>query len=484
MSTFGQILKSYREGAGLSQNELAGRAGLSVSTISRVEKGERGPLRKRSQVMALAKALGLKQEETDLLLSAAALAPSAATELSLHPRDETLYKIAQELEALRTDPSVTPTQVRFVEEALLLVLRGVRAALPQANLPALPAGAPVADRMSEEERYLDDLLGDLLRAGGGAPPGGGPPSGALPFAILNAAARSPRWELKRRLAEALPAMLQMDVERALALVSSLREDPPDPEWRTDIRRRVIEAAPVLWKVRPEQVAPLLRWRAGDEVYAALAALDALADIGDAELSAGVQDEVLDCVEEEHQRAVTLYARLLDQCAADPDGAIQTIQQHRDDEERLVRVCMARPLHRLLPHRSAETLQLMRHVLRQEGGQPVEHQNVRRALARHAGQLIALLGGPDGSPIRYDEGALALLHILIADRDVHIRRAVCDALSALAERLPEITLDLIEEHLLQDRDKFVHERTWNVLRYLVKGGSERAEELCARMIEIA
>jgi len=119
MSTFGTLLRSYRERAGLSQSELAAQAGLSASTISRVEKGERSPLGKRRQVLALAKALGLNQSETDALLLAADLAPSTAPELSLHPRDETLYRIARELQELRTDPQISPAQIRFVEEALL-----------------------------------------------------------------------------------------------------------------------------------------------------------------------------------------------------------------------------------------------------------------------------------------------------------------------------------------------------------------------------
>ena len=139
MSTFGILLKTYRQRAGLSQNELAVKAGLSASTISRVESGTRSPLRKRSQVLALAKALGLQQADIDALLSASDLAPSTAPELSLHPRDETLYRIARELETLRSDPQVEPAQVRFIEETLLLVLRGARAAARQ-NRDRSPSG--------------------------------------------------------------------------------------------------------------------------------------------------------------------------------------------------------------------------------------------------------------------------------------------------------------------------------------------------------
>jgi len=470
MSTFGILLKNYRERAGLSQSELAVQAGLSASTISRVESGERGPLGKRKQILALAKALDLKQAETDALLSAADLSPSTAHELLIHPRDETLYRVARELEALRSDPQLSPAQVRFVEESLLLILRGARAALPMADLAVVPSGRPTARSLSEEERYLDDLLGDCIA--------NRLPKGTMPFTVLAAVARSPRWELKRRLAEALPALLGVNAEWTVPLMETLRDDPPDPEWRTDIRRRVIEATPALRPVRPEAVAPLLRWREGDEVYAALATLDALADIRDQPLSDEIRPDLLAHVEERNRPAVTLYADLLDEAAADPGTAIATIDGHRDNEERLVRICLARSLHRLLSSRPAETLKLMRAFLRREDGQPVEHQNVRRAVARHPTGLIALLDGP------YDETALTLLRTLTADQDVHIRRVVCDALSDVVARSPAVALDLIEEYLLQDRDRFVHERTWNALRCLMGEGSERAEALCARLIEIA
>jgi transcriptional regulator with XRE-family HTH domain len=470
MSTFGFLLKSYREQAGLSQKELAVKAGVSNSAISRIEGGSRAPFRKRKQVLALAKALGLDQAETDVLLSAADLAPSTVTELPLHPRDETLYAIAHELQALRSDPQVTLAQVRFVEESLLLVLRGARAALPTVDVEVVPSGAPTARTLSEEERYLDDLLGDCL-----ADPSA---QRAMPFSVLAAVARSPRWELKRRLAEALPRLIGVDVDWAVSLMETLRSDPPDPEWRTDIRRRVIEALPALWQVRPEAVAPLLAWREGDEVYAGLATLDALAEISDDELSRAIGEDIIEHVQDRDGPAVAMYARVLAESASDPDAALAVLDEHRAAEERLARVCIARSLCRLLPARPAETLKWMRFLLRRENGRPVEHQNVRRALARDLRGLIALLAGA------YDEQALALLRTLAADEDVHVRRAVSDVLSDIVAQSDSIALDLIEDYLLPDRDSFVHERTWATLRSLMDVGAERAEELCTRLIEIA
>ena len=475
MSTFGILLKTYRTRAALSQNDLAIAAGISASTISRLESGSRSPLHRRGQVLALARALGLEQGETDALLSAADLAPSTAPELSLHPRDETLYRIAQELESLRSDPQVTLAQVRFVEETLLLVLRGARAALPAADLAVLSSGTPDGRSLSEEERYLDDLLGDAI-----ADPGARDAAQrrTVPFAVLAAVARSPRWELKRRLAEALPALVAISVPHTVALMRTLRADPPDPAWRTDIRRRVIEALPALWARDRDAVLELLRWQVGDEVYAGLATLDALVEIGDPALAETVRADLLAHAAGEDARALRAYAETLDLCRTAPDRALEAIARHRADPSRLVRICAARFLHRLIDVRPAEALKAMRGLLRREMGRPVEHQNVRRALARHAGALVALLAGP------YDESALQLLHTLAADEDVHIRRTISDVLPDVIAVSPEVAIDLIDRYLLQDRDHFIHERTWAALRSLMNAGSDRAESLCAELIEIA
>lgn len=63
MNSFGMLLRYYRAGQGLSQSELARKAGLTYSAISRLEAGTRLP--KRKTVESLAKALELSPEETE-----------------------------------------------------------------------------------------------------------------------------------------------------------------------------------------------------------------------------------------------------------------------------------------------------------------------------------------------------------------------------------------------------------------------------------
>src|SRR5579884_515104 len=67
---FGLLLRRYRRAAGLTQDELAERAGLSARGISDLERGARGrPY--RDTVQMLADALALNPEDRAILLSAA-----------------------------------------------------------------------------------------------------------------------------------------------------------------------------------------------------------------------------------------------------------------------------------------------------------------------------------------------------------------------------------------------------------------------------
>ncbi|MDQ3854919.1 MAG: helix-turn-helix domain-containing protein, partial [Chloroflexota bacterium] len=69
--SFGNLLRSYRRAAGLTQEELADRAGLSARAVGNLELGvSRRP--RRDTVHLLADALGLSQADRETLLAARA----------------------------------------------------------------------------------------------------------------------------------------------------------------------------------------------------------------------------------------------------------------------------------------------------------------------------------------------------------------------------------------------------------------------------
>ena len=78
----GELLRRHRERLGLSQEELAQRAGagLSVGTIANTERGRSRPY--RHTLEALAEALELEGEERDEFLASRAVPAAAAAKVS------------------------------------------------------------------------------------------------------------------------------------------------------------------------------------------------------------------------------------------------------------------------------------------------------------------------------------------------------------------------------------------------------------------
>lgn len=78
-TTFGALVRQYRQAAALSQAALAERAGLSTDAISVIERGKRGVPRPDT-VARLAQALDVCPEERSTLIAAAAPAVGRAAD--------------------------------------------------------------------------------------------------------------------------------------------------------------------------------------------------------------------------------------------------------------------------------------------------------------------------------------------------------------------------------------------------------------------
>lgn len=94
MRAFSELLRSYREEAGVSQRALARASGINPAIISRMEGGDRGPSGP-DQVLAIVRALGLDPDRSDALLASARFWPEVI--LRLGPQDETLLAVARVL---------------------------------------------------------------------------------------------------------------------------------------------------------------------------------------------------------------------------------------------------------------------------------------------------------------------------------------------------------------------------------------------------
>jgi transcriptional regulator with XRE-family HTH domain len=108
---FGARLRQLREAAGLTQEELAWRAGLSAKAISMLERGERKHPYPHT-VRSLADALKLSEEERSRLLAdvpqrykaAVPAAPATVLDLNLPTPSTPLLGRERELREISTHP--------------------------------------------------------------------------------------------------------------------------------------------------------------------------------------------------------------------------------------------------------------------------------------------------------------------------------------------------------------------------------------------
>lgn len=110
----GPLLTRLRESRGLLAKQVAGRAGLDASTISRLESGERGA--SREVIDRLAAALDATGSDYHALLNAAGFLPDQAALLLDDPDFASLS-------ALFTSAALTPSDRQTLRSYITLALR-------------------------------------------------------------------------------------------------------------------------------------------------------------------------------------------------------------------------------------------------------------------------------------------------------------------------------------------------------------------------
>jgi len=435
---------------------------ISESYVSHILSGRRqNPA--EDKLVAIARALNLNAQETHRLLESAGI--------KLGPE---IQRVVEALQRLSQTVGVSEQTIKGVVDGLVLMIEGMRASLvpagPESERPLRRSGRPAT--LPPEVGWIDDLLGEILASDKQHP------IEALFHSLEEATQEG--WEVKRRLAEALPRLVQLQPEATLRLAGLLREDY-HPDWRADIRRRVVEAVPALYAQRPQEALQLLSGREGDEVYTAMAAVEVLHDLessGKMTAEAGeiyFQDLRLEAPDQ--QAAVDFLRRLLRAVESDPDAALVEMETNRAHPERIIRICIQRIVPRLLEPRPEPALELIGYfVRRDESGQPAEHQNLRRPVSKALPEIFELLARrPD-----LEQRVGLLLQALSEDPDIHVRRALSDALDRLGLMSANLTVAVLDR-LIEDRDPYVRQRAWRVLLQLADLYPEQAAGYYARIL---
>jgi hypothetical protein len=499
MKDFAHLLGKHLETSGMKQTHVAATANISYNYLQRLLAGDRNP---SDQVVSkLAQAFHLTAEQAGELFAAAGFAPPATllpSALNQSSADALLpasnaggnptTRLTQHLYRLLQDMPEA-LHVPFFEEmkhylgyarykyvlskgANLLDLAGVwsqsapdrhREETPSLSSPSLDLiaqlvgelhqdrdkepGAP-AGELSQPPQVVEDMLSVVDALTGNILSGEVRTGHYQPHFItqtLDLLREGAPWEIRRRIAEALPGLCQIDVSGAERLMEALRLDSDDLRG-PDIRRRVIEALPSLVEASSSALpvaVRLLHPRSGDDKYVALAMVEACGDLqaqvkqrlesgsslvpGEGALPAAllqenqkelaqIQRHLLGTWEGGEREALQFSLALHDLLCA-PDTLLLSLREGLQSPERLLQWVAIRYVERVLFLRPGETLAVYKLIL-----QPTTTRNVRRAVAKALPKLLQCLREAS-LPAR--ALARSVIGDLASDADIYIRRAVAD-----------------------------------------------------------
>ena len=269
-------------------------------------------------------------------------------------------------------------------------------------------------------------------------------------------------EMRRRIAEALPALFKIDLERSKEIIEILRRDW-DEEWKSDNRRRTIEALSYIVNEEKDFVRENLQIIYGDEIFTIIAIVEIL-DVWKEKINSIEAEELFKKLtvemkgrnyEDDEISAASELWDLLNLIHYNPNQSIKRFEELKDIPNIYVQICIARNLKHLCKKFPEKMLDLMEYFLQED-----KHKNVRRPIAKEDSVecLISLLRGK-----QLCEKAKNMIWKLINDEDYIIRLATFDMIEKILNINSEFGNKILQHVIEKNRHPKLVERAKNLLR---------------------
>lgn len=294
------------------------------------------------------------------------------------------------------------------------------------------------------------------------------------FDVVKGWSESSTFEIKRRIAESLPRLYQIDHDRTIALMKVLREDWHEERFHDDIRRRVVESLYLL-REDPQAAAELAQFRERDSVFTMMAITEFFADNPDQpeEAESSFQSSLASAtaaLPAPEIEAIEFSHALLQSILSDPGQGLDLAMSRKLDKNLFVRIALTRAMPRLYPVAPDAVMDLLNSELKLTDE---DHRNLRRAVSFAFGGILATLRPED--PLPPGLGAIALA--LAGDPDDHNRLAVCDYLYTLLKFDPEIVRKMLDL-LRTDDGSYIRKRCQAIAVRLIDYFPEERGKLIA------
>lgn len=309
---------------------------------------------------------------------------------------------------------------------------------------------------------IDELLGKFI-TGKWEVAGSDPAEGF--FATLEDLARDGDYETRRRITEALPALFQWKLDKTERIATVLRSDW-DADFKTDIRRRVVESIRYLLKKKPESVKFFLEIREEDEIYTAMA----IAEVANEWLKvdekkaerflADFKTNIQQNYSKEESDGVTELLNLLKMVEENKFKAVENMDKKSKSNNIFIRIGVARNLHLVLEEYPKKCFSMMDYFLR-----PEEHENVRRPIAKENSTKAILNALKD---LKLRKRAETILWKLIKDSDDIIRVTTFDLMDDLREIDIKLCQDIVAYVVNNEKNHDLLRRARRLQELISKG----------------
>lgn len=269
------------------------------------------------------------------------------------------------------------------------------------------------------------------------------------------------FEMRRRVAEALPALFKLDLERSKELVETLRRDW-DERWKSDNRRRTIEALSYIINKEGDFVRDCLHIIDGDEIFAVIAIVEIL-DVWREKVNKKEAERLFIELKNEMEGqeygldaidAVSELWNILYLIHLDLNEATKRFEELKDSPNIYVQICIARNLKHLSKRFPKRVLNLMGYFIEEN-----KHKNVRRPIAKGDSVecLTSLLHDR-----RHCEKAQEIIWKLINDEDDIIRLTTFDRIEKILDIDNEFGRKILQHVIERNRHPRLVERAKTLL----------------------
>lgn len=272
------------------------------------------------------------------------------------------------------------------------------------------------------------------------------------------------YYMRRRVAEALPALFSIDVEESEDLTKILRIDWDD-SWKSDNRRRTIESLSYIVKKNKKFVKDNLRVFDGDEIFTIIAILEVICKWGDDNTTSGhaerekMFNDLIDQMksfgyDSSHIEAISSLKPIFDLMHSNPSDAIKRFNELKDDPNIYTQIGIARNLNCFCTQFPEGSLNLMAEFIADD-----RHKYVRRPISKENNVecLLRLLQNRKYAPTARD-----ILWSLINDKDSIIRETTFDNIEKILDIDKEFAYKILNRVIDMNLDSKVVRRAEYVL----------------------